>query len=652
MVKEIHPNAYDPGTRDGEGICRRFDADGNATHICYPDGGVERRWYDAAGNLLKVCLPEQYDPETDSGEGYAYEYDIMGNLTQVTAPDGSVEARYVYDRHGNLVKAIRGEAMNTGENDGERTGELYAYNLAGWLTESRKPMEEKDGRVRYQLLRYQYDKAGNLVKERRFCGYQTKKSADGAVHTISYAYDTEDRLVRVWDSTGAVVEYEYDAMGRRCCEKQKINDTESRVLRRRYDAGGRMTELVRTADKEGCGRRSVSVRFAYDKNGNIIRTLLPGGGEILREYDAADRLVLERHVEKRSGIDNTTRFAYDKAGNLACITDNGGSKTRIRYDLMNREILRREKDGGATRQIFDRNGQLIRSIRPKEYARAGEEGAGEQYTYDAKGNVRSVIGADGVLKEQRIYDRENRLIASLDGAGSGVEYAYDFGGRRTRVQTKGRASQQYEYDPLGNVTAITDGEGNRTGYVPDPWGRMVELAAADGSRESYAYDCAGNLTRSTDGEGNTTLYRYNAAGQMAVLTDPMGGQEHYAYDEEGRLCKKTDRNGTVTTYAYNLYGNLLERRAKQEGEEAWLSERYEYTPEGLLSAAISGGMRYRYQYDAMGRLSQKSASGRRLVSLSYDLNGNLTEQTDVTGKTTEYRYDVNDGIRRYGMREA
>ena len=44
----------------------------------------------------------------------------------------------------------------------------------------------------------------------------------------------------------------------------------------------------------------------------------------------------------------------------------------------------------------------------------------------------------------------------------------------------------------------------------------------------------------------------------------------------------------------------------------------------------------------MGRLSQKSASGRRLVSLSYDLNGNLTEQTDVTGKTTEYRYDVND----------
>ena len=98
----------------------------------------------------------------------------------------------------------------------------------------------------------------------------------------------------------------------------------------------------------------------------------------------------------------------------------------------------------------------------------------------------------------------------------------------------------------------------------------------------------------------------------------------------------------MTTYAYNLYGNLLERRAKQEGEEAWLSERYEYTPEGLLSAAISGGMRYRYQYDAMGRLSQKSASGRRLLSLSYDLNGNLTEQTDVTGKTTEYRYDVND----------
>lgn len=53
-------------------------------------------------------------------------------------------------------------------------------------------------------------------------------------------------------------------------------------------------------------------------------------------------------------------------------------------------------------------------------------------------------------------------------------------------------------------------------------------------------------------------------------------------------------------------------------------------------------MRYGYEYDAMGRLARKSASGRTLLSYAYDLNGNLTRQEDVTGKVTEYQYNVVD----------
>ena len=56
-------------------------------------------------------------------------------------------------------------------------------------------------------------------------------------------------------------------------------------------------------------------------------------------------------------------------------------------------------------------------------------------------------------------------------------------------------------------------------------------------------------------------------------------------------------------------------------------------------------MRYGYAYDAMGRLTEKKASGRTLLAFEYDLNGNLTKQTDVTGKITEYDYDILDRIR-------
>ena len=124
---------------------------------------------------------------------------------------------------------------------------------------------------------------------------------------------------------------------------------------------------------------------------------------------------------------------------------------------------------------------------------------------------------------------------------------------------------------------------------------------------------------------------------------PRRAAETYRYDAQERLCGKTNRNGTETTYAYNIYDSLTERRAKTT-DGAELTESYHYTPEDLLESAISGGMRYSYAYDVMGRLTEKNASGRTLPSFKYDRNGNLTRQADVTGKVTEYHYDIADNI--------
>ena len=534
--------------------------------------------------------------------------------------------------------------MATGSTDEERTGSLYTYNRLGWLMESRIPVSMQDNEIQYRLTKYKYDKAGNRIQERRFCEYQTKDSEGGIVHTINYTYDADDRLIQVSDCTGAVIEYRYDANNRRIFEKRRINDSAEQIFRYHYDAGGRLIELNRTADKEGCGRGSVSVKYEYDKNGNNTKMMLPTGTQIIREYDVADRLILERHIDKNCGIDNTTQFAYDKAGNLVSITDNQGRSTRIDYDLMNQEIKRTERDGSVTRQFYDAEGQLIKVIRPNEYQRAGDNGKGLQYTYDARGNILTVVRPDGIIQESNLYDAEGNLIHTHDGTGKGVDIEYDIGGRRTKIMTKGKASQQYVYDAPGNITGITDGAGNHTEYILDKWGRIVEIRQADESSEFYSYDYAGNVICSTDGEGNTTTYEYSNINQLTVLTDPTGEQETYHYDAQERLCKRTDRNGTQTRYAYNIYDNLTERTArKTDGTE--LSDRYEYTAEGLLKSAIAQGMRYHYVYDALGRLTEKKASGRTLLSFQYDLNGNLTHQMDVTGKVTEYRYDLTDSIR-------
>ena len=80
----------------------------------------------------------------------------------------------------------------------------------------------------------------------------------------------------------------------------------------------------------------------------------------------------------------------------------------------------------------------------------------------------------------------------------------------------------------------------------------------------------------------------------------------------------------------------------QKAKDGALGDFYEYTSEGLLKCAISQGMRYAYEYDAMGRMIRKSASGRTLLALAYDKNGNKVSQTDVTGKITQYTYSPLD----------
>lgn len=337
-------------------------------------------------------------------------------------------------------------------------------------------------------------------------------------------------------------------------------------------------------------------------------------------------------MEKSTGIHNTTCFAYDKGGNLTEVTDNLGNTVRIEYDLLDQEIRRTEKDGGIIRRLYDRNGRLSRLVLPNEYHRLGEQAHGEQYAYDLLGRIAEITRPDGVLQAWHAYDAGGYLQSTVDACGNGIRFTYDLGGRRICAVTAAGSAQRYEYDPFGNITGVTDGEGHRTQYGLDEWGRITEIRRPDGASEYYRYDYAGNITVSVDGEGNTTRYEYGADGHMLRMTDPLGHSEDYHYDAGGRLCRMTDRNGIETTYTYNLYVSHTGRRARAlEEPSAILSESYEYTPEGLLKSAISHGsvpgapnvctfgMRYSYEYDVMGRLTRKSASGRTLLEKNISL---------------------------------
>ena len=132
ILKNVHPNAYDALTDDGEGIRYEYDSDGNNIRIHYPDGGCERIFYDAEGKRTKHVMPEYYDPILDDGIGTSYEYDFAGRLAKIILPDGTVEAEYGYDLSGNILT----------KTDALGHTSYYAYDLRGNLTRSLVPSKK------------------------------------------------------------------------------------------------------------------------------------------------------------------------------------------------------------------------------------------------------------------------------------------------------------------------------------------------------------------------------------------------------------------------------------------------------------------------------------------------------------------------------
>ena len=155
------------------------------------------------------------------------------------------------------------------------------------------------------------------------------------------------------------------------------------------------------------------------------------------------------------------------------ITDNQGRVTRIEYDLLNREMRRTEKDGGVTRSFYNGNGWLSKVVRPNQYDAQMDDGMGVQYTYNAQGQILTVVGPDGKVLQINTYDAEGRLLEQLDGVGSGASFTYDFSGSRTHICTEGGTTQELQYDVRGNIVGVVDGNQNRTQYHLDSWGRIV-----------------------------------------------------------------------------------------------------------------------------------------------------------------------------------
>ncbi len=484
------------------------DPDGNTTTITTNNQGETSAITDAVGNALLYGYDTQGNlTQTTDRDGQTTDltYNSAGQATHIAYADGSFDD-YTYDSQGDVLTAT----------DASGTTNM-TYDSAGRLTEITYPTG--------LFLKYTYDAQGRRTQ-----------MTDGTV-TENYLYDDEGRLSEVTDGTGAlIVKYTYDPAG----------------------------DVVRKDNGNG-----TFTAYGLDADGNVLTIVNHGAdGSVNSEYDYTyDSL---GHVLTMTTAGQTTVYGYDKAGQLTSVMLPGGGSISYQYDAAGNRTgeidngvttayttseLNEYSSIGGTAQTYDADGALTASVNGTYTYDAQHRLVGVTtptdtwtYEYDALGNRIAethngqktvfLVDPSGLGNVVGEYDSNGNLMASytyglglasqIDAGGQADYYDFDVTGSTIGLTDPGGAyAQRYSYLPFGQIQSSV-------GSVPTPFQfNGASGVSTDGSglsymRARYYSPSQGRFVNQDPNNvnGGTNLYTY-AGNDPINASDPTGLSKDY-----------------------------------------------------------------------------------------------------------------------------
>ena len=565
-----------------------------STSTAYDDRTITTAYtYDTAypGNVVMETLSE-----TKSGQSptvlqrIAYEYGSSGGYALVT----NMSVKDVMSNDDTFTKVNRGDAVTKYEYDnfgrllwteenGLRTN--YTYKDNGWLL-----VEDYPNGIKKE---YNYDSFG---------------PAGGNKVSVSYSYEEEPSF---YSPTGYTF-YEY------------------------YDGLGRVTK--RTENYNGSGGEKTLAQFVYD--GHNVKTVIDATNRKTEyEYDSFDRQTYSSALNYRDAAMTPVITEYDDY-QLTSTIYYGPKTAKQKYQSVTTDI--------AGRPVTQKTYTTDTDFRTT------------QTTYDYMGNVSSEQDAKG-KQTTYTYNDLGQLIKVNNALSQNTLYEYDSFGNMTKMTTPGGSVTQYEYDNLGRVLKETDAAGKSNFYsyhknskdyskTKDKNGiissytydedylftGMLKSKTIGSTTINYTYDGWRNIAEINDG-GSVTSYTYTGNNKLKSKTTPDNKTIQYEYDVRDNINRVTDYSGAVTTYSYDEANRL------QKVSGAGASVTYTYNPQNRLQKISYGSsLSAEYAYNNAGEptsLIRKAGSSTTTFGYSYDLNGNLLQETENGNVVNAYTYD-------------
>jgi YD repeat-containing protein len=478
------------------------------------------------------------------GNTTSFGYDSLGRCTSATCADGTQHS-FTWAPTGDLVR----------EEDPNGTVILHTYDLNGrCVSNDITPGVSVSASTRHE--RFAYDGCSQLVSasndgsESSF-GYDSLGNCTRGVsgglgalttfdslgnrltltypggRTLSYVYDSQDRCASILESGASLATFEYDGPDR-VARINYANGTRTRIS---YDG------ISGTPNAPGdFGHGQVSrvrhgvvgalllvndVSLAWDPNGNkttrkdsIFAPAIPHTNTMTLGYDAANRLTRATVLNGPTTLRDTV-YGLDRMGNRTKVS--GAANCSGSYFM----------DGLSPGPLdFQMN----------------------QYTTTPC--------------DSRKYDENGNLVGRSAGAGSSLNYTYDYAGRLVSVGDSKSPVAIYAYNALGQRISKTvfDSGGLppvTTQFIYDG-DNVIEERVGGVVRATFVLDGS----RSQDDEviqmqrnGQSYFYHTDDQGNVLALTDAKGDvAERYEYDDYGAVTFLTS-DGVPTSATSSVVGN-------------------------------------------------------------------------------------------------
>ena len=393
-----------------------------------------------------------------------------------------------------------------------------------------------------------------------------------------------------------------------------------------------------------------SALYIFDSSGRHHRTVNALTGAVIHQfsYDDAGRL-----IAVADAYGNATTIERDPAGEPIGITGPFGTQTVLRVDPPGtlREIV--NPSGGAVRAEYSTDGLLntltdpLGNIYTFEYDGAGRLISDRDPTGGSTALMRTPTDAgfrttilSAALREKNFVVEWpsaglQRRTSTCCGGGKMVEETYDDGRRIATIPNGTVVSVQFRPDPRWNLQAplahsveITMPSGRSLVRMTD---RQVDLA-----------DPADPLSLSSISEvvsinANRFATTYTATTRRVTLTTPEGRTTTATLDAAGRVVEVHRTGLLLVTFAYGSYGKLFE--VSQESGSGTRKVTLTYNMDGNLSTVIDPlGRTTSFGYDMAGRLTSQSFPSGGVANYEYDTNGNLTGLTPPGRPTHRFTF--------------